>query len=378
MQHDWSIEEREYFRQEERRGRRHAFASLEPARTALVVVDLVAFFIDENAYARGIVASVNALADALRGAGGTVAWVVPAAWQPSSMKLELLGPRVEELYRNSGGTGSPRDRLWGELATSDADLFVEKAASSAFFPGRCPLHELLQARGIDTVLVTGTLANVCCEATARDASTLDYRTIMVADANAARRDQDLNATLYTIYRSYGDVRTTDDLLAMITASRDSEDRTVYEAAGGADGMFRLAHAWHERVMADDVVSHAFSHGFRADHTERLAAYWAEALGGPADYSASYGDETTVVQMHSGNGEHDEMDRRAIACFDQAMADIGLTADEPTARVLHDYFAWATTTTMGRYHRSADDVPHGLTLPKWSWDGLVAGTGPDDA
>jgi hemoglobin len=200
---------------------------------------------------------------------------------------------------------------------------------------------------------------------------------MVADANAARRDQDLNATLYTIYRSYGDVRTTDDLLAMITASRDSEDRTVYEAAGGADGMFRLAHAWHERVMADDVVSHAFSHGFRADHTERLAAYWAEALGGPADYSASYGDETTVVQMHSGNGEHDEMDRRAIACFDQAMADIGLTADEPTARVLHDYFAWATTTTMGRYHRSADDVPHGLTLPKWSWDGLVAGTGPDD-
>ena len=105
--------------------------------------------------------------------------------------------------------------MWTELATDDADLYVEKSASSAFFPGRCVLHELLQHRGIDTVLVTGTLANVCCEATARDASTLDYRTVMVADANAARRDQDLNATLYTIYRSYGDVRSTADVIIMI-------------------------------------------------------------------------------------------------------------------------------------------------------------------
>jgi nicotinamidase-related amidase len=215
VQHDWSIEEREYLRQEERRGRRYAFESLEPARTALVVVDLVEFFIDENDYARGIVAKVNDLADALRGAGGTVAWVVPAPWQPSAMKTELLGPRIEQLYRGSGGTGPARERVWHELATDDLDLYVEKTASSAFFPGRCPLHELLQARGIDTVLVTGTLANVCCEATARDASTLDFRTIMVADANAARRDQDLNATLYTIYRSYGDVRSTAEVIALI-------------------------------------------------------------------------------------------------------------------------------------------------------------------
>jgi nicotinamidase-related amidase len=209
------IEEREYLRQEERRGSRHAFESLDPTRTALVVVDLVAFFIDENDYARDIVPRVNQLANALRRAGGTIAWVVPAPWEPSAMKTELLGPRIEELYRHSGGTGTPRERVWTELATNDADVYVEKTASSAFFPGRCPLHGLLQDRGIDTVLVTGILANVCCEATARDASTLDYRTIMVADANAARRDQDLNATLHTIYRSYGDVRSTADVVALI-------------------------------------------------------------------------------------------------------------------------------------------------------------------
>lgn len=143
--------------------------------------------------------------------------------------------------------------------------------------------------------------------------------------------------------------------------------SVYDASGGGQGLLILARAWHERVMADDIVAHAFSHGFRADHAERLAAYWAEALGGDAAYSSRYGDETFVVRLHSGNGPHDEMDQRAVACFDQAL-DVGLT--DPVRAVLHDYFAWATTTTMSRYHDSAGDVPEGLTIPRWSWSGLV--------
>jgi hemoglobin len=144
-------------------------------------------------------------------------------------------------------------------------------------------------------------------------------------------------------------------------------QSVYEAAGGSAGLLRLAEAWHRRVMADEVVGHAFSHGFHPRHHERLAAYWAEALGGPSVYSGSYGSETSVVRIHSGNGLHEEMDRRAIACFDRALDDVGL--DGPLRQVLHDYFAWATTTTMARYHRSADDVPDGLDIPRWSWDGL---------
>jgi hemoglobin len=146
-------------------------------------------------------------------------------------------------------------------------------------------------------------------------------------------------------------------------------QTVFEAAGGMDGMRRLADAWHRRVLADDVVAHAFSHGFHSQHVERLAAYWAEALGGPHVYSRSYGDEATVVKMHSGNGVHEEMDRRAIACFDQALADVGLAEDDTLRQVLHDYFAWATTTAMARYPQSADDVPSDLSIPRWSWDGL---------
>lgn len=154
-------------------------------------------------------------------------------------------------------------------------------------------------------------------------------------------------------------------------------QTIYEAVGGGVGLLRLASAWHARVLVDDVVSHAFSHGYHPQHTERLAAYWEEALGGPTTYSDRYDDESSVVRMHSGNGLHVEMDQRAIACFDQALEDVGLARDERLRRVLHDYFAWATTTTMARYHHSAEDVPDGLHIPKWSWSGLVSGGETDD-
>lgn len=144
--------------------------------------------------------------------------------------------------------------------------------------------------------------------------------------------------------------------------------TLFQAVGGADGVLRLAHAWHQRVLADEVVSHAFSHGFHPQHTERLAAYWGEAWGGPATYSQQYGSESSVVRRHSGNGPHEEMDRRAIECFDRALDDVGLV--DPALRgALHDYFAWATTTSMAAYPDSASEVPPDLRIPRWSWDGL---------
>ncbi|HWE18759.1 MAG TPA: isochorismatase family cysteine hydrolase [Hyphomicrobiaceae bacterium] len=213
--HAWRIEPREYARQEARRGRRHAFTTLVPERTALVVIDMVPFFALENPYTRGIVPNIARLASALREAGGTVAWVLPAAGAPSAVADEFFGPQVAEMFRRSAGEGPLRSRVWNELDVKEADLLVEKTASSAFFPGRCPLPDLLKVRDIETVLITGTVTNVCCESSARDAGTLGYRVIMVADANAARRDQDHNAALYTIYRTFGDVRTTEEIVGLI-------------------------------------------------------------------------------------------------------------------------------------------------------------------
>ncbi|GAA3997768.1 cysteine hydrolase [Allokutzneria multivorans] len=218
MRHEWFIEPREYARQEQRRGRRFAFTSLVPARTALVVVDMVPFFVTESPYCQGVVPNINRLAEVLRGAGGTVAWVVPATTERTAIDEEFYGPEVAEVFRTSGGTGPVPERLWSGFAPHEDDLFAEKSAASAFFPGRCDLPELLARKGIDTVVITGTVTNVCCESSARDAKTLGYRVIMAADANAARRDQDHNATLHTVYRTFGDVRPTDEIVELILRS----------------------------------------------------------------------------------------------------------------------------------------------------------------
>lgn len=103
--HDWHIEEREYRRHESRRGRRHAYTQLVPHRTALVVIDLIPFFVEESAYCRGIVPNVNELAANLRQAGGAVAWVVPGHREPSARDREFFGDEVAQAYARSGGSG---------------------------------------------------------------------------------------------------------------------------------------------------------------------------------------------------------------------------------------------------------------------------------
>lgn len=222
MAHDWKIADREYARQLARRGRLHAFERLDPTRTALVVVDMVPFFVDENPYCRDAIDPINALADALRLAGGAVAWVLPSTIDPHpELSAEFFGPQVAEAFRRSGGEGPLATRLWAGLRHEIGDLFAEKTASSAFFPGRCDLPQRLQVRGVDTIIITGTVTNVCCEATVRDARTLGYRVIMAADANAAPTDEMHNATLRTVYRTFGDVRPTAEILELIAQGSSS-------------------------------------------------------------------------------------------------------------------------------------------------------------
>lgn len=141
--------------------------------------------------------------------------------------------------------------------------------------------------------------------------------------------------------------------------------SVYEAAGGADGLLALARAWQARCLADPVVAHPFSRGTHVQHVERLAAYWGEALGGPATYTASMGTQTGVLRMHAGNGEHPDLDARALACFDAALEDVGCS--EELRSVLHDYFAWAIAR-MAANPVTPDTVADGEALPRWDWKG----------
>ena len=215
--HAWHIEPREYARQEQRRGRRHAFQRLAARRTALVVIDMVPFFVSGSAFCRGIVPNITRLADRLRAAGGLVTWIIPGPQQHGALAEEFFGPRVAEVFGKSGGDSAPASRLWPAFTPHAEDPVMEKSSFSAFFPGSSALPALLQERAIDTVLITGTLTNICCESSARDANASGFRVIMVADANAARRDQDHNAALHNIYRSFGDVGPTAEMLDLIDA-----------------------------------------------------------------------------------------------------------------------------------------------------------------
>jgi hemoglobin len=149
--------------------------------------------------------------------------------------------------------------------------------------------------------------------------------------------------------------------------------SIFEAAGGSDAFHDLAHAWHRRCLQDEVVAHAFSHpGQHPEHVDRLAAYWIEALGGPPDYTGAMADHSYVLRLHSGNGEHRDMDERAQVCFALALDDAGLPADERLRAALKDYFRWSTAL-MASHPDTPDDVPDGLELPRWSWSGPVGET-----
>jgi nicotinamidase-related amidase len=215
LTHQWWINPRDYARHEARRGRRFAYDHLEPERTALVVVDMTAFFVAENPYCEGIVPRVSYLAESLRALGSTVAWVLPKPHAPSSWEQEFYGGETARLYASPDETREPADRLWNDLEVRSGDLVVEKSTPSAFFPGGSDLHEKLVSRGVDSVLITGTVSNVCCESTARDASAMGYRVVFIADATAASNDDAHNATLTTIYRSFGDVRSTIEVLDLL-------------------------------------------------------------------------------------------------------------------------------------------------------------------
>src|SRR4029453_9158508 len=103
--------------------------------------------------------------------------------------------------------------------------------------------------------------------------------------------------------------------------------SLYAVAGGEPAFLALAKAHHARCLADPELNHPFSHpGQHPRHVERLAAYWAEGLGGPGAYSPACGDHTHVWQLHAGNGMIDELGRRFVECFMLAADDANLPAD----------------------------------------------------
>lgn len=147
----------------------------------------------------------------------------------------------------------------------------------------------------------------------------------------------------------------------------SVEITIFEAMGGTEALLALAEAWHKRCLADPILAHPFEGGVHPQHTERLAAYWSEQLGGPAVYTESIGDYSHVVRMHTGNGPHEQMDGRAVAAFVLALDDAGIPTDPNLRFQLVAWFTWATAM-LNHHWNSPEGVPSGLPLPAWGWEG----------
>ncbi len=209
----------------ERRGGEHCFADLDPLRTALVVVDLQHAFMNDAVghavapAAREIVPAVNRLAEAVRAAGGGVFWVKNthderclSEW---SVAHAMATPAMRDKRIAAMSEGTPGHELWPTLEVRPEDEIIKKYRYSAFLPGMSDLPERLRARGFDTVLITGTVTNVCCESSARDAMMTNFRTIMVSDGNAAMSQAEHEASLAAFYNIFGDVMDTDMLIGAL-------------------------------------------------------------------------------------------------------------------------------------------------------------------
>ena len=209
-----------------RRGAEHVYDNLDPKKTALVVVDMQnAFMMPGVAHtlcpmAQEIVPNINRLAHAVRQTGGAVVWIkttfteeTPRSW---STFYEISRPEQNKKRAEALAAGSKGHELWAGLDVRADDLIVEKKRFSAFIQGSSDLAEVLRSRGLDTILVTGTVTGVCCESTARDAMMCNFKTVMVSDGNAAMTDEDHNASLAAFYLTFGDVMSTDMLIECLT------------------------------------------------------------------------------------------------------------------------------------------------------------------
>lgn len=220
--HPLSIPPEIVARVEARCGRAHPFEDLDPARTAFVVIDMQVGFMDPAIshaccpMAERIVPAVNRLATAVRETGGGVFWVqnthdesCETTW---SVMQRMVTPAARARRNAAMMEGTPGHALWPGLEVRTGDETVLKRRFSAFIQGSSDLAARLRARGFDTVLIGGTVTNVCCESSARDAMMLDFRTVMVADCNAANSDAEHNASLAAFWNIFGDVMTVDHVI----------------------------------------------------------------------------------------------------------------------------------------------------------------------
>jgi len=210
-------------------GREAIFGDIHPRKTAHIVVDMQNGFIEPGATieiptAREIVPTVNRISRLIREVGGINIFLRFTVDQESLVNWSTL-------YRNFYGEAMTakmvktfsRDchgfQIYPEIEVGERDLTLDKTRFGAFVPGTCKLRNVLQERDIDTLIITGTATNGCCESTAREAMQLNYKVIFVSNGNAAITDTEHNSALNSLSTVFAEVITCDELIERLSALR---------------------------------------------------------------------------------------------------------------------------------------------------------------
>lgn len=200
---------------------------LEAGHTAIVAVhmqnDIVgaegAFgaFFAEQAVARDVVGKISTLLAAARDAGATVVYT-RVAWNADYSDLVANSPLLGMVLQNRCLVdGSPGAAVVDGLAPEAGDLVVTHKRAGGFTASQ--LDVLLRSRGITTVLFTGIATNASVEGTARDASDLGYRTVIIEDACSAANEAAHTASIESM-GLLAEIATSDDVLAALTSSAE--------------------------------------------------------------------------------------------------------------------------------------------------------------
>ena len=188
--------------------------TLKPRGAALLVIDMQNAFVAENAAyetpkARDIIANIAKLLDFARANGMVVVWTRSNHEAPYSGILLNKCPAVREDHICWPGHES-FDYYPDMHQREEGEYEVLKHKYDAFF--ETDLDAILRNNRVDTVIITGTATNICCDTTARSAFCRDYQVAFLSDATASFADDMHEVTLKTMELLFGRVMTTDEAL----------------------------------------------------------------------------------------------------------------------------------------------------------------------
>jgi hemoglobin len=147
--------------------------------------------------------------------------------------------------------------------------------------------------------------------------------------------------------------------------------TLYDFAGGADAIRRLAECQYARCRRDPVLQPLFGTEPRPGHAEHLADWMAEVLGGPKTYTEQHGGFPTLLHHHQNLSITDEQREHFVDAFMSAADDADLPADTAFRSRLRDYVAWGAGVAQ-RNSQPGYEADMTATVPSWDWGDLRPG------